>query len=184
MIDLTKKALPNTVRVNGVCYSIYTDYRVWLRFVISFEKWRDEGFKGSLDIRYLFKNDLPVFRSVEDYKEILEFAFPPSPVPHGKERGNQVLFYDVDGSYIYASFYQQYGIDLLKTDMHWHAFMALLNATKGTKLEEIMGYRAYTGEKKKDFDAEYRALRDAWTPVRKESEEERLAEERFNDYFG
>ena len=47
-----------------------------------------------------------------------------------------------------------------------------------------MGYRAYTGEKKKDFDAEYRALRDAWTPVREESEEERLAEERFNDYFG
>lgn len=35
MIDLTKKALPNTITVDGRAYSIYTDFRVWMQFEIS-----------------------------------------------------------------------------------------------------------------------------------------------------
>ena len=38
MIDLTKKALPNTVMVGGRAYSIYTDFRVWMRFEIAVSK--------------------------------------------------------------------------------------------------------------------------------------------------
>ena len=38
MMDLTKKALPNTVTVGGRAYSIYTDFRVWMRFEIAVSK--------------------------------------------------------------------------------------------------------------------------------------------------
>ena len=35
MMDLTNKSLPNTVRVGGRDFSIYTDFRVWIRFEIA-----------------------------------------------------------------------------------------------------------------------------------------------------
>lgn len=55
MIDLTKRALPNTVVVGGKAYSIYTDFRLWMRFEIAVGKLQ----RGeTLDISYLFKNDM------------------------------------------------------------------------------------------------------------------------------
>ena len=58
MIDLTKKALPNTVMVGGRAYSIYTDFRLWMSFEISVSKMK----RGeTIDISYLFKNDMPSY---------------------------------------------------------------------------------------------------------------------------
>ena len=58
MIDLTQKALPNTVMVGGRAYSIYTDFRLWMRFEIAVNKLR----KGeTIDISYLFKNEMPIY---------------------------------------------------------------------------------------------------------------------------
>lgn len=54
MIDLTKKALPNTVTVDGKAYSIYTDFRVWIRFLEEAKKMTPKG----IDVSYLFKNDI------------------------------------------------------------------------------------------------------------------------------
>lgn len=186
MIDLTKKSLPNTVTVGNREFSIYTDYRLWLRFSIEFEKWMKAGQRGSFDIRYLFKNELPVFRCLEDYGDILRFAFPQTVVPRSERTGGaQVLFYDTDGDYIYAAFLQQYGIDLVDVkELHWHKFKALLSGIcEPTKLHEIMGYRSYTGEKVKDMDVQYRRLRDAWMPPYEETEEEKRATEEFDKFF-
>ena len=54
-MDLTKKDLPNVVWIKGRPFSIYTDFRVWMRFEIETGKIR-EG--ESLDISYLFKNEM------------------------------------------------------------------------------------------------------------------------------
>lgn len=51
-------------------------------------------------------------------------------------------------------------------------------------LNEIMGYRAYTGAKQEKPEQQYRKLKYAWTPLPEESEEEKEAEEEFNQYFG
>ena len=40
MIDLTAKSLPNTVCVNGRDYSIYTDFRKWMKFEIAVARLR------------------------------------------------------------------------------------------------------------------------------------------------
>lgn len=181
MIDLTSKALPDTIEVAGEAFLLNTDYRVWLRFVIEFESWDKHG---ELNIEYLFKDGLPVFWSREDYNAILEFAFPINVVPRGEEPTEKILDYVIDSDYIYSAFMQQYHIDLLKTDMHWHVFKALLNGiSSGTKLHEIMGYRSYTGEKIKNQDELYKRLKNAWDLPVEESEEDRLKEEEFNRYF-
>lgn len=185
MIDLTEKSLPNTVKVNGRDFAIYTDYRIWMRFVIEFEAWQKQGFKGIVDIKYLFKNEIPEFTATEDYNGIFAFAYPESVVPKRiNSDGENVLFYQYDGDYIYSAFLQQYGIDLLDIkELHWHKFRALLSGLVNTRLTEIMEYRAYTGEKIRDMDSQYRRLKDMWMPPVELSEEEKEEEERFNNYF-
>lgn len=70
MIDLTKKALPNTVVVNGKAYSIYTDFRVWLKFEIAVSRMRRDS---SIPIDYLFKNEVPLGC---DVRELFVFSRP------------------------------------------------------------------------------------------------------------
>ncbi len=181
MIDLIQKALPDTVEVGGEAFSIHTDFHTWMRFVVEFEYWDK---KGELDISYLFKNAVPAFRHQHDYNSIMQFAYPINIVPKGDSSGKKILDYVVDSDYIYAAFYQQYGIDLMESDMHWHKFRALLNGIcEGTKLHEIMGYRSYTGEKIKNQDDLYRRLRNSWELPVIEAEEDVEAEEEFNNYF-
>lgn len=55
-----------------------------------------------------------------------------------------------DGEYIYASFMQSYGIDLIDVQktLHWKKFNALLSGlTKDTKLMEVIGYRTWRPQK-------------------------------------
>ncbi|MCM1159382.1 MAG: bacteriophage Gp15 family protein [Bacteroidales bacterium] len=181
MIDLTQKNMQDTIEVGNEIFSIYTDFRIWMRFVIEFENWDK---KGELNISYLFKNSIPVFRCREDYSSIFSFAYPINVVPRGEHSNIKVLDYVIDADYIYSAFYQQYGVDLLETDMHWHKFNSLLNGIcDGTKLHEIMGYRSYTGEKIKSQDDLYKKLRDRWELPLVQTKEDLEAEEEFNNYF-
>lgn len=186
MINITSKALPDAIVVGGRAFLLKTDYRVWIRFTQDFKAWKKMGYRGVIDIEYLFENDIPAFSEADDYSGILEFAFPQNVVPHYEhDNGEDVLFYDIDGDYIYAAFMQAYHIDLISTDMHWHKFLALMNGLPdSTRLSAIMGYRAYTGEKIKNEAQMYRALKDAWMPPYEETEEEKAADEEFEKYFG
>ena len=166
MINLTTKSLPSTIQVQGRDFPVYTDYRIWMRFCIEFQRWKNAGCKGILDISYLFTGELPAFYGIEDYAGIFDFAFPICKVPNGSGDGEQTLYYEYDGDYIYAAFMQNYGIDLMESDLH-----------------EIMGYRSYTGEKQDKPEQQYRKLKYAWTPIPDETEEEKEAEEEFNKYF-
>ena len=67
MIDLTEKSLPNTIQVQGRDFSIHTDFRIWMRFCIEFQRWKNAGCRGVLDIAYLFSVEPPAFYCVEDY---------------------------------------------------------------------------------------------------------------------
>ncbi len=57
----------------------------------------------------------------------------------------RVLFdFEEDGEYIYASFMQDYGIDLIEQQgkLPWRRFMALFEGLSGnTKIKEVMKYR-------------------------------------------
>ena len=52
---------------------------------------------------------------------------------------------------IYAAFLQQYGIDILTTNMHWWKFKSLLDGlTNETKFMQVVGYRLMDISKIKD----------------------------------
>ena len=66
MIDLTQKGLSNVVWINGSPFSIYTDYRLWMRFEIEVGKLK----RGQvMDISYLFKNEMPGVPIVAQQKQ-------------------------------------------------------------------------------------------------------------------
>ena len=158
MIDLTRSTLPNTITVNGRAFSIYTDFRLWMKFEISLTEHRGEP----IPIDYLFKNDKPIYCNIN---ALLEFSRPRNELPRLIQgTGSNVIMLDfrIDSDLVYAAILQQYGIDLIDVpDLHWHKFLAMINGLKGTKLDEIMGYRCYERQRDQRIDP-YEELRDAW----------------------
>lgn len=83
----------------------------------------------------------------EDRSELLNRIFEEKvktrPRPRVGKR--QVLFdFEEDGEYIYASFMQDYGIDLIEQQgkLPWRRFMALFEGLSAdTKIKEVMKYR-------------------------------------------
>lgn len=75
-------------------------------------------------------------------------------VPSPPQENNEVLDYEQDAEYIYASFMQAYGIDLIDQQgkLHWNKFKALLNGLpKDTKVVEVVSIRSWkpSDDKKK-----------------------------------
>lgn len=180
MIDLTQKSLPNTIEVNGRLFSIYTDFRIWMRFEISLMEHRNAK---EIPVDYLFKNEKPVYCNVRD---LLAFSRPRRDIPR-PVRGTSdeiILDYKQDADLIYAAFLQQYGIDLMDVEeLHWHKFLAMIHGLKGTKLDEVMGYRCYTKQRDKTIDP-YEEMKEAWRLERPLDEEEQAELDEFNRLFG
>lgn len=175
-MDLTKKVLPNTVMVGGKAYSIYTDFRVWMKF----ENDVCAGAQG-VDGTKIFKNEIPPRISM---KEMFVFSRPETLLPRniGGHSDRIILDYEIDADYIYAAFMAQYGIDLIEVEeLHWHKFLALLKGINSDqKLAQIMSYRCY--EKNANNKDQYAELEYAWR-IEKMSEEEIEELEEFNNMF-
>lgn len=175
-MDLTKKVLPNTVKVCGKTYSIYTDFRVWMEFENAVTNGRVQEFEPAK----LFKNVYPEIIPLQD---MFVFLRPPAELPRsigGTDR--IVLDYELDADYIYAAFLAQYGIDLIDIEyLHWHKFLALLKGLNSDqKLVQIMGYRSY--DKNAGNKDQYEKLEYAWR-IEKMTPEEAAELEDFSNKF-
>lgn len=177
MIDLTSKGLPNTITVQGRPYSIYTDFRIWIRVTTEIQ---NLGPGAKIDLGYIFKNDRPAAIDME--KELLPFLAPKSELPRTTRHSSAIpLDYELDADLIYAAFLGQYGIDLTEADLHWWKFQALLKGLNdSTRLKEIMGYRCY--EKRTDKTDPYEELKQAWE-ITRTNKEDQEALDAFNAAF-
>lgn len=176
MLDLTSRALPNTVLVGGRAFLINTDFRVWVRFYRDIKK--GENFNAS----YIFPEEAPEAVNVYD---LMEFAKPQNILPRSMRHSDVIaLDYDIDSDLIYAAFLEQYGVDLIEVEhLHWHKFLAMLNGlNEDTKLAKVMGYRCYTKNTDKNRDV-YQELRAAWEIEPPQTEEEKADVEELLSAF-
>lgn len=167
MLDLKKVNLPDTVEVEGRFYYIKTDFRDWLRFSEILES----NTKDVTEFNFLYIGSTPP-DLIKGFEALLEFYSPKIELPrpsHNKKSNEKLLDYNVDAALIYAAFYEVYKIDLMATDknghaikLHWHKFLTLLQGLHGTRLNEIMSYRAYDSNDKSDYKKQMQELHDMW----------------------
>lgn len=174
MIDLKKTGLPESIEVEGGLYYIQTSFKYWLRFLELLEN-KDTPPK---DFDFMYKSKKPSNR-LDGLLALVQFGNPPQILPRIQkgEAGEKVIDYTIDADYIYAAFLEQYGIDLVTSNMHWYKFQALFRGLHDTKLNEIIGYRLYEhkGGKKTDHDRQMEELRRAWElPLEADEEDEDL----------
>ncbi len=177
MIDLTKKSLPNTIRVDGRDFSIYTDFRKWIKFENEVMRMKSTD---RIDVSYLFKNEMPTSINLND---LFAFSRPQSELPRARKESNvRAIDYMIDADYIYSAFVGQYGIDLTTVeDLHFHKFIALIKGlNSSTRMYEIMQSRCYEKDTRKNVDI-YAEARDAWSLEIEENDEDL---EEFNKMFG
>lgn len=175
MIDLKKGRLPESVEVDGGLYPIHTSFKYFLRFT---ELLADKGAKPQ-DFDFMYKNEKPRNR-LDGLSALLKFASPPQELPRAQREdadGEKAVDYAIDADYIFAAFMEQYGIDLVESDMHWYKFQALFKGLHGTKLNEIIGYRLWenTGGKRDAYTRQMEKLKSAWElPLESDGEDEDL----------
>jgi len=168
MIDF-RKTIKNRQRqglvvVNGVEHKIHTEFCFWVSFAKKIEEWNRTGEAPGYDeFDYLYASPVPDDRAA-GYEELLKFYRNEQKLPNkvGKESSIRAVDWVIDSEYIYAAFLQQYGIDLIKTDLHWHNFLALFNALTGTKMNEIISARFYDKNEKRKYEELQEESREMW----------------------
>lgn len=115
-----EKALPQTVEADGRVFGINADFRVLLKIFRLFDDPEvGDREKRLLALAWFYKDEIP-----PDGMGIL-YRFVNA---EGGGGGKREFCWEFDAPEIYASFVQQYGIDLFEVDfLHWYKFRALFS---------------------------------------------------------
>ena len=168
-MDLEKQVLPSCVTIGGQLYKVKTDFRwglMFSRFV------REKTPLGEYGV--FFEGDAPPVMGKEAADALVSFYSCPALLPRSMgDEGGEVLFdWQQDAELIYAAFLEAYGIDLFDVRLHWHKFLALFRSLHNTKLNDVIGYRAWKPNDKTKHEAAMRKLKAAWRIEVKEDDSE------------
>ena len=155
----------------NVC-NINTDFRVMIQYekIIRNDKISEEQkIKKILDLFYIEKP-----KDVEKAIKGLNWFYQCGKTEkESRGNGSNVIAYDFeqDDYFIFSAFYQTYGIDLEKVELHWWKFSSLLLALpKDTLFMEIVGYRvADTRDMPKKMKAFYNKQKATYAIKRKKT---------------
>ncbi|MCB7306188.1 bacteriophage Gp15 family protein [Bariatricus massiliensis] len=149
VFDIITGGLPESVSVCGIDYPIRSDFTVGILFdkVLRSGKTNEEILIHMLELYY---PNIPA--NIKEAIERILWFYHCGNIPetntdnkkryHRKESSNAPYALSQDAAYIYASFKEQYGIDLTQEKMHWWKFMALFESLgEDTKMSKIMYYR-------------------------------------------
>lgn len=139
--------LPSAIKINNIDYLINTDFRIWLKFnkIVKCDKKYEEKLADLL--QFFEELDLPT--SFELFDEIIDNLI--KFYAGGEKKGNKNVDIDdtkenfdfeLDASYIYASFLSEYNINLTVAKLHWWEFKALFQSLSSECIfSKIMQYR-------------------------------------------
>lgn len=160
--------------------ALKTSFVNWVRFnVIMCDEALSDSEKVSLGLAAVY----PDFHTIQDVSSIHErldgaLCFMNGWITSTNKGGQRVIDFEQDALLIYASFYQQYGIDLHKqNDLHWYKFMSLLSSlSQETAFGFIVHIRSCKIEGDKETQKRIRELKRTYQIKQKFSEENSPAE--------
>lgn len=134
------------VEHNGKRYKIRTDFKIWLQFEKTILSDLSDVQKIVEILSLCYKNELPpsLFDAI---RLLMEFYGCGVNGGKGSELAEtekeRIYDFSYDAELFYAAFLEQYGIDLLKTDLHWWKFLALFRSiSSDTRLFKVLSWRA------------------------------------------
>lgn len=155
---------PSAVSVGGVDFPVVTDFRLMMELELAVQNSDKRKIAGILQRFYC--GNIPM-RVKEAIDEMMRFYLCGNDAPEKKEdhgnpdfKARRCYAFDEDQKYICAAFRQQYGIDLLRSEMHWWEFSALFaGLTENTEFVKIMQYRCTNTAKIKNHAEKLRILK-------------------------
>ena len=141
--------LPHHVEIDGVKYQINCDFRTSIRFELLIQE-SDLSIQDKVNQALkLYFNEIP-YNTKKAVEQIIWFYS-----CGGSDRDKcsndnatssnltqRAYSFEYDKNYIFSAFYQIYGIDLTKKDLHWWKFKALFNSlTDDCLFSKILYYR-------------------------------------------
>ncbi|WP_321389005.1 Gp15 family bacteriophage protein [uncultured Enterococcus sp.] len=162
MLSLSYK-LDNSIEIGKDTYLVNLSFDNVLRFIdmINDEELSTEykitlGLRMLLGVSFLIPIDAQYYIFDQIYQkficksneEVIETDRQGNPLPKKYEKDKENNYsLKHDAPYIYASFFQAYGIDLIDQQgkLHWEKFQALLSGLpKDTKFKEVIEIRTWT----------------------------------------
>lgn len=142
MTNVILDDLPETVEIQGLKYSINSDFKTFMRFEILMG---DTEISDSLKLTIaleMFYGDQFIINEMEAIERILD-VYIGEEIEEPPKKLDPIYSFKEDGNLIYVSFIEAYNIDLTVTRMHWWKFKALFfNLPETTAMARVMGYRA------------------------------------------
>lgn len=149
-MNLLIDPLPKFVVVESEEYPILTDYRDWILFdqLIRTDK-IDEDDKP-LQMMQWYVDKIPNNITAGSVPLLNFYNLGQTLSKPGAEKAkselrpsSEIMDYNADAGRILAAFRDCYGIDILRVEMHWWEFRALLdNTSQDTAFKTVIGYRA------------------------------------------
>lgn len=144
-MSLFTEPLADSIEVCGKRYPVHTGFKTWIKFeklAQNFEKnpvqTAAEMIKLCLNCRRLPSSLCDTLSGLCDF-----YSGKNKAEVKGEKSFKRIYDFEYDADLIYAAFVRLYGIDLCKSNMHWHKFTALFSSiTKNTKFGEILAIRA------------------------------------------
>jgi len=166
MFTLTDQ-LEDEIEIEGKIYPLDLAFDTVLRF---FDLMDDETFFDHEKINIAFKmfvdtdDEFDFNTKYRAVKTIVETFIIRDESNDSDDGGTSKQLYDLkqDAEYIYASFLQEYGIDLIDQQgkLRWEKFLALLSGLRdNTRFKEIVGIRAAELPRGKGMEEERKRLR-------------------------
>lgn len=143
-MDFLTQKLPEGVVIGSRFYPVHTDFRNWIKIAELLEKTVALDYMCLAEIFSLCYIELPenIFEAVGGVKDFFSGGAAESGEKRGGIDKQRCFSFLKDGWLIYAAFLSQYGIDLLKEDLHWYKFLALFKGLrKEHKLFDVIYYR-------------------------------------------
>ncbi len=147
MLSLTKE-LEQDIEIDGVIYPLTLSYDNVLKYYqVMADQTINTVDKITLSIHLLIDCDVEKVsfdKRVEALNAIQDYLAEKNKSTKSSN-GKRYFDFEQDAEFIYASFLQEYGIDLIEQQgiMRYEKFIALLNGLRGnTKLQEIIAIRA------------------------------------------